>query len=543
MKVFSKILFLLFILLFSANCGKRIKASGNQANAFLLADSVRQAASGNCAISINHAGLSYGVYINVAINNGGVIGINSALSGLNPATSGVFASVAASQSVELFTQANYEAASGSSVTEQGYSSYSAVPYNVKYDAFFKEGGSWTAEKRYKLIDFAKTFVDSFVPWVIFNANTSAGITALNGLQAPQSNIQDSMLYAVSSGSVSTRTAFISGLPGTATSLSAAITGFVGIGLQSAVNGTAALACARIPRANCSVGALTTPDRETDIRGAKDVVNAVFNNKACPIVSDEHANNILNSGFVGLPPKTKVTTIVGDYERPTNATSFPIGGDSSNGITSSTKILAERAYPKFGSLVGLGFGNLMPINKGTGTYVLAADKFEFGKNLEARVVESCETLGLTRGVTVDLPANLRKQLTSAPEIAYSLSTNGQAASLYANVSQGDPAACNGSFRSQFVIPQTLGGGKLPNLATAPAGDGGVTSLLSICVYGGTATKRAYAKTLLASGLGLTASQIPTCGEGTLEPAKAALKNASATFGEVGAPGDSFPDTTP
>ncbi|MCC5815018.1 MAG: hypothetical protein JJT78_09695, partial [Leptospira sp.] len=158
----------------------------NNEDAYLFAiasSQIRGLAEGNCAISINHAGLTYGAYVNVAINDGNVGGLNTALAGLNAATQGVFSAVAGGANVARFTQANFEAAIGSTVAELGYANYAAVPYNVKYDAFFTERGDWTADKRNALLNFSKTFMDSFSPWPILGINSdgTAFGAALNGL--------------------------------------------------------------------------------------------------------------------------------------------------------------------------------------------------------------------------------------------------------------------------------------------------------------------------------------------------------------------------
>lgn len=51
-------------------------------------------------------------------------------------------------------------------------------------------------------------------------------------------------------------------------------------------------------------------------------------------------------------------------------------------------------------------------------------------------------------------------------------------------EADAISCNASYRRNFAIPSTLGGGKLPVITGARVGDGNATSLLSLCVYGGT-----------------------------------------------------------
>ncbi len=571
--------------------GCRPKTSEEDAVLFGIASQqITGLAEGNCAISINHAGLTYGVYVNVAINNGGVLGISSQLAGASAVFASVFGSVAQPQNI-AFTQANYEAASGSTIAEQGFSSYANVPYNLKYDAFFTERGAWTAEKRNALLNFSKTFVDSFQTMTLYNSNSASGIVlAVQGDLTVRKPIFDAFVKTFIVGvfgspnvpnCVATINAFADvmdttssfckgdilsvpiiswpsqvfgpdpgfGDPDRVVNVVTTLASAMGaVGLQSAVNGTAALACARIPRANCSVRALTTADQKTDIKNATKVVNTLLGNPACPMPDAAFRRKAIELGLKGLKPGTKVNLATGVYEAKSNISDYIQGtAFSLIGIDSSTRILPEKAYPKFGSLVSLGFGNLMPINRTNEKYESTSSNFRFGRNLDAKLVTSCESLGLSVGPSPSVTELNRKDLTPTQEIAYALSPGGSAASLYSEVGGGDPVACNASFRDQFSIPLALGGGKLPQLTTAPSGNGGATQLLSLCVYGGNATKRGAPRVLLASGLGLgsgASNQISVCGEGDLEKFRDAQKKAATLFEELGpiTTGSDFPNTT-
>jgi len=570
--------------------GCRPKTSEEDAVLFgIVSQQITGLAEGNCAISINHAGLTYGVYVNVAINNGGVLGISSQLAGASAVFASVFGSVAPSQSIELFTLANYEAASGSTIAEQGFSSYANVPYNLKYDAFFTERGAWTAAKRNALLNFSKTFVDSFQIMTGYNSNTASQIvTVVQGGNPTRKAILDGFVKAFLIGAFGQ-----SNVPNCATTadpfkdlmdpnpsnckgnilnvpvtswpdsvfgddpglndpdrvknvVTTLATAMGAVGLQSAVNGTAALACARIPRANCSVRALTTADQKTDIKNATKVVNTLLGNPACPMPNAAFRRKAIELGLKGLKPGTKVNLATGVYEAKSNISDY-IEPFSITGIDSSTRILPEKAYPKFGSLVSLGFGNLMPINRTNEKYEITSSNFRFGRNLDAKLVTSCESLGLNVGPSPSVTEPNRQDLTPTQEIAYALSPGGSAASLYKEVGGGDPFACNASFRDQFSIPLALGGGKLPQLTNAPSGNGGATQLLSLCVYGGNATKRGAPRVLLASGLGLgsgASNQISVCGEGDLEKFRDAQKKAATLFEDLGpiTTGSDFPNTT-
>ncbi|MCC6275841.1 MAG: hypothetical protein IT569_08275, partial [Leptospiraceae bacterium] len=125
-----------------ANCHKR-EIGGNQANGAILGQLVGGLGKGNCALNINLTTLYSGAIIQTAV-----------------ATS------------TIFTQTDYEAAIGATISSQGYSSYASVPYNRKYDAFIKGGGTYDATARTADINTAKTALDA--------TTTGQGLAALSG---------------------------------------------------------------------------------------------------------------------------------------------------------------------------------------------------------------------------------------------------------------------------------------------------------------------------------------------------------------------------
>jgi hypothetical protein len=502
--------------------------------ALLLSSAVRGAASGNCAISINLTGITYGAAINVAINQGAATPLNAGLAGANTASVTGFAAGATAASVEQFTQANYESASGSTVTAQNFASYAAVPYNLKYQAFFTVRGDWTEAKRNALINYSKSYLDGMVPVsLITSANNAAASTAFAALSTVQQTAINSFLANLGATSFAVTNG---GFPAT----SQAVNAGTGIATFAGVNGTAALACTRIPRTSCSVAGLTTATQALDIADITNTYNTLIANPACKKVTTaqtagDFESSLRTEAFKGLPAGTAVALASGNF-----ISRSSLDGGSTTVFTGN-QVLASAAYPKFGSLVSLGFGNLMPINRTDTAYSTTSTAYNSGRNLVVTNVDSCESLGLTVGSTPDVSIeSARRPLTSSQEVAYSFSTAGKAASMYALVNTTDDATrCNQNFRENFNVPLALGGGRL-GVVRGNSGDGGQSTLLSICVYGGSATTRNFAKGLIGGGLGINAFQVPSCGgeptdttnAGSTFPNRAALKAAAGIFPDTG-----------
>lgn len=551
------------------NCHK--KAEGNPAGGLIMASIVNSAATGNCAISINHSGIYYGAIVSMAVQNGG-------------SATGVYTNAAINTtSVTTFGQTQFEKAGGKTISELGYASYAAVPYNLKYDAFFTnsaDGSTWTADLRNKALAYTKTFYDyfSFVGFLVLASQDTANASTHNTSASsafPTGTGATAVSLVASNGASATA---CNTLAGYGTTCSAATTNLAAsFGLTNLANGTASLACAKIPRSSCSFGALTTDKRETDITNTTAALSKALTTNDCVQPSSNFPEALKRYMFKGLPAQEYPPT-TGQTSTSKGSVSVEIKGylantrtnSAASSIDSSTGILPYYAYPKFGSLVSLGFGTLMPVASGTTAYPTEGSAtvipYYGGSNINVTTVESCEGLGLTAGPLVDLAqgtSTVRKKLTPAYEVAYAFSVNGQAASAYAraraqgplgidqsvgsdtnllllptDLNSANSIACNNALRASYAVSSLLGVTKMP-IVDGASGDGGATQLLSICVYGGTDTKRKGAKQILASGLNtangintITISQVPTCGEGSLATQKAALSAASQAFGDAG-----------
>lgn len=256
----------------------------------------------------------------------------------------------------------------------------------------------------------------------------------------------------------------------------------------AARGVGVLACARIPKSSCSLGAATTGSLEGDLANAKKTYDAVYENSDCR-KTDAILGTLKTNLFRGAPA-TEVSLASGPY---TNAY---LNADTSS-VGTSQAILGAKMYPKFGSLVTLGFGAFMPMRTGTTPYSLTGGTaYVPGANIAFTTVSTCESIGLPGNGFVGTGTT---PLTPVQEVAYSLSTNGSAATAY-NTAAGagtNATNCNNSFRAKSPISLLLGGGKLGNV-NGGAGDGGVTALLTTCTYGGNTTSRGNANAVLNTG---------------------------------------------
>ena len=207
-----------------------------------------------------------------------------------------------------------------------------------------------------------------------------------------------------------------------------------VALRSLV-GSGALACARIPRANCTYATTTTGSRQTDLNS---------------IGSKYH---LLNANSSCAQPDSTTLTALGNAM---NYEGNVLAPTSSVSALTGNKLLPEKAYPKFGSLVDLGFGMVMPVKEGTTRYpdyttsATVNASFEVsstdfgtegyftsmgttgGSNIGYSVVESCENIGLGSGPFPNAPSGVKKPLTPVAELIYALGNNGGAAADYANL---------------------------------------------------------------------------------------------------------------
>lgn len=408
--------------------------------AVLLSTAVRGAAQGNCAISVNATGISYGTLVQFAVNHAANAAYNSAP-----------------------FLAHYNALNGTSLTA---GQLAAVDYNSKYDAFFTDRGDWNDAARATLIRAVETAVKN-------NLLAGAGL------------------------------------------------GSVAYGNLETARGTGLLACAKIPRANCSLGGLTTATRVADIDSKNAIRKLLVENESC-VKTNAIMISFSTSLLRGAP--TDLQTANGVVTASTNRQTNSFSRNAAENVLEN-QVIAERAYPKFGNLVTLGFGQLMPMRTGTTEYSLTTDRYTNGSNLNVTVVDSCESIGISTGLTA-------KPLSPVSEIVYAFSNQNAAATLYAsaNAANGgndrETGTCNASFRAALnkALPLALKDAGIvidPNVF-APSGNGSATDTLGLCIYGGTAAKRTVLGAVLNSSLGTTP---PNCNSET-------AINAVGKFGEEG-----------
>lgn len=478
-----------------ANCHKR-EIGGNQVNGLILGQLIGGLGKGNCAISLNLASLYAGSLYSVAAGNS-----------------------------TIFTQANYEAASGSTVTAQGFSSYATVPFNRKYDAFVRpvDGSAFTTDNRNTALTSAKTTVNMLaymgVPVAICAKNPTATTILATSLAAFRTgNLSTAEATAVNAALIANGiaggTTTVEGGFGNCGAIAGAFAAFYGaVGTSNAASaymtrlaytkGGALLACSRIPRASCSLAGITTATRTAAIANQTATFEAIMGNSDCRKPEANFDVKMARALFLGMPKETQVRTgaITGGIY--TNR----VEDEGSTSSFTSNSILPEQAYPVSTALMSISssFANAFPLVTGTTAYGEAS--FRDGSNINFSVVDSCEGIGFSPALNPSPASTTPKQLTEAKEIAYSVSTNGSAATAYytwmatnsSSTATNDGIACNRSFRKKYAVPQVLGGGTLPDLNVA-YGDGGTTGLVTACTYGGDATTRASVTGILGSTLG-------------------------------------------
>jgi len=294
---------------------------------------------------------------------------------------------------------------------------------------------------------------------------------------------------------------------------------------SYARGSAIMACARIPKANCTVNSLLTQNREGDIASLVTSYKQIAENGACRQPSQALMQRVLTNGTTGLPFNTSVQ-INSNYTYTNTAAQG--GSEGSTTGLAGNAILASKAYPKSGALLGISstFASAHPMKEGTTAYDTTT--FYGGSNLNVANVTSCEAIGLGNVGPTPIQAtdsiattNTKRKLSDVKEIVYAFSAYNVAATAYAVAAaattagtQGtlDAVACNRQFRRATVIPATLGVGTSLNPIDAVFGDGGATSLITACVYGGDGATRTAVSALLGSTLPGVASCPATASTG-------------------------------
>jgi len=509
-----------------ANCHKR-EIGGNQANGAILGQLVGGLGKGNCAISLNLNSLYAGAVYAAAINN----------------------------STTTFTEAQYVAASGTTLAAQGFSSISTVPYNRKYDAFVNPASgqtTFTTTTRDASLATAKKNVDAGAYLGVAAAVCSASPSATNAVIAAKlsafrtgtsailttTEATDVNTVLTSAGIAGGTTTFEAGITCTTmgTTFAAAYTAFGGttqtaslyMAKVASVKGGAILACSRIPKASCSLDGISTKTRSAAISSQAAIFETVMSTPDCRKPEAAFDSKFAKSLFKGLTNGAKVnlTSISGGIYTADGSNEGLLTAFAES-TTSFNNILSEQAYPVSTALMAISsnFANAFPLATGTTAY--NSTTWRGGSNVNFVSADSCEGLGLLPAVNPAPAAATAKYLTDAKEIAYAFSTNGQAASAYytymgtnsASTATNDGIACNRALRKKFSVPSVLGGGTLADLGTA-YGDGGATGLVTTCVYGGDSTNRGTIVSLLSS----TLSGIAEC--------PTAAQTGSSLFGDTG-----------
>lgn len=604
---------LLISLLGFANCSK-YSTGGNGTNGYLVSSYIngliRTAVSGNCAISLNLGALYAGAILQGAVGN-----------------------------TTNFTETQYIAASGTTTTAQGYSSYAVVPYQKKYDAFLNTATGWAATDRNTALARQKAQVDSAAILgavaVLIGGNaansTAATQAALNALYDGFSTAEKTAMVTTTTGISNLATLGVTSV----TALDATITTTTGSGLAGGIaafggsaavapaymarsswrNGMALMGCSRIPRSSCNLAAIATGNRAVDIKGQATVAGILINTPECRKNTSTNTSptRFLTALFAGLDKDVVVNEAGFTYQnqtlqpdRITQTSLASVYGATEGGVTQATSwassiaatslgqpIISSKAYPKSSALASLGFASAFPLASGATAYPVTAGTavptsqtvetdatadaaapnipWYGGANINLTPVASCEALGMgsvgptpitgavttttttlpsgtlpamtTATVDTSTTAASRKPLSDVREILYAFSSQNTAASTYASLNgvaytnatggvlpvttigagtQGytDAVACNTALRKNLPISSALGvGTSLPVISTA-SGDGSASTLLTACIYGGTATTRTAAASVLTTSL-LNITSCPT-----------AAAAGAATFGEYG-----------
>lgn len=515
------------------NCSKPNHDSPNDAVAALLAETIKQLGAGNCAVSINYGGLWNGLVINTAIT-----GSANTTNTTDSATS--------------FDLVDYNSAANASATN-----LATVSYNRKYDAFFTTSTGWTLEERNTALRFYRAFHNLQAllggPAYICNASPTTGSDALQAeyqavldLLSTEEVTDLSTYFTVTASSVKalfTSCAAIA-TDATLTTLYTNVLGSTAAATTWAVkraSDTGLMACTRIPKASCGVGALTTSSRDADLKNAK-ATNFILNaTDECAKPGDNFKKALIRSLLAGTPSDVDLSSY-----------GFSNNDSTNEGVTGSTtskpfqgnKIIASKAYPKFQTLVNLGFGYLMPMKEGTTAYDTTNSSETFmrnGSNINAVSVGSCDELGISR---YPYPGHAQpRDLTTGIEVYYSFSANGTAATAYDAMSGvtgsatrgsssytdstgatvnyttpsiSDEVACNAALRKATSVPEALASAAgnsypytLPEVQSTSGGPNQGAYLLSLCYYGGKdATAKAMVKAAIESTLGAGIAECST-----------------------------------
>ncbi|MCB1192185.1 MAG: hypothetical protein H7A23_24300 [Leptospiraceae bacterium] len=544
-------LFLSFLLAmsisFSTNTCSTDK-TGGLANGLLLGLLVRSQASGTCGISINSSGLWYGHIARYAVLSG--------VGTFNATTSPYVPGTLTSSTDFVFDMEDYNQVAGETVASGTSSSqWTGLPYNKRYDAFYNtSGSSWntatdgstSGAQPVLAVARGKALWGALIgyAYLVCAADSTTSSTALqsamtsfyNNLDANEQGEVDFFISystsnigfgALGSTSATNRIASAtctnltsavypldyahyghmanggasSSYTSSATAITAGVAEAVTLYYKRKSAGTAIFACAQIPKTSCSYDSLTTKNRGNDLTDNVKVFNNLVQNSECK--NTDNTNSLWGLAFKifkGLPNNYGILALRESASAPGSSWAFQNYDD--NAATASfygNKILATEGYPKFGTLVDMGFGDLMPVlnqkqnsinsssttspsnystfddtysgkyccekngddasnytfTKGSGatmSYSTSTTKPLFSKGVNLKVTsitESCSSLGLNYGPYPNAPAPMKRLLTPVKEIYYSFSIEGKAAQAYANFSDTSTTSVTGITSPSFA----------------------------------------------------------------------------------------------
>lgn len=534
----------------TVNCHKSSDGNDGGAKILLMAQQVASAASGGCAINVNLGGLYAGSIYSAAIST-------------------------------QFSQSEYEAASGSTVTAQGFSSYAAVPYNRKYDAFVKTGGTYTTTNRNADIASGKAIADASAylgqAAALCSANAATPGATIQAALAGFRTASTSVSGSLSSTEATAMEAALVTLGTSSATIEAGFTSCAGLG-QAVYNtlggaattasvyfarlnyatGSAMMACTRIPRSQCNLGAISTATRSAGIGSVVRAHEMFLNYADCRKPVASFAEGVLRYQTTGLPSTTPIPAVTSALD---STVGFRIRGAYKNSIANEgsassfqgNQIYAENAYPISSALAQTApsFTALFPLTSGNAAFDTTT--WRSGGNISLVTVDSCEAIGLGGVGPIPVKASdnyatvdNKKNLTEAKEISYAFSDNAAVATAYlgtytlattgaagyitaaitgaATSIATDTIACNKAMRNAFTVSGALGGGKLPVIDVA-FGDGQRSSLFTACLYGGSSTSRTTIGSILGTSV-TSLSGITDCPSTASTAATAFPKNGTA-----------------
>ncbi|MCP5502188.1 MAG: hypothetical protein H7A25_19980 [Leptospiraceae bacterium] len=498
---------------------KKEQWGGDAMTGALMASMVKGLATGNCLISINAAGLWNGTVVQKAIASG---------------ASGT------TDSANTFDKVDYQNATGKTLTD---TEWGLVSYNEKYDAFMNpvDASKFTVETRNKILKYGHgaTLAGVYLsgPATVCKADaTTAGATLKAAADAVLAKLTDAEKTDLDDFFKTTTTFASTGTAGVGAALSAVVAGACSATLSSLLSGgltalhinytqylsssaaavrfskgSGIAACAQIPKASCSFGGLTTANRLADVKNAIAVTQTLKANKDCPAYNGNLYKGVLSNLIKGLPTDATTenaelaksglglamngagnTGELAGFSKSTDL--YSMSGTLQTVTTTTNSVLASSAYPKFGSLVSMGFGSLHPMKEGNTAYntdsaSTSALLATGGSNIAVTSVDSCVALGLSEGPYPNAKQGSRKPLAEPREIAYQFSTNGQASTAYAKIASSSAVFLTTVTTSTAGTDVTssevlINGMSVKVNFTTPAADGSMNSK-SIVVDGQTA----------------------------------------------------------